>query len=403
MKLSRPASATAIAPLLALTALLLAGCATPFEKRLAEAQKGNRRAQYDVAMCYATGRGIGPKGEKAAPNPAEAVRWLEQAADKEGDACLALGLSHYYRQGVRDDWDTYQRAFFYIKKAVDKKVPGALYWLGECYLKGRGVKQDVQKAIECFKQCALEKTDGGRPSVQAAASMAKLGNIYLHGTGVYANYKDCSDWFQRAKKAGDKGAAAILDNLSRDYFNKVQGMGDNSDGGNASLYEVESAGRDSERDVFSICAIVAKGANAEKARDILMEKVLARCENDLIIQVPGLGRDDISWKWRNAEITKERKIELELLWYYLHVIPGSEKYDKGRRIGSLTFDTAFIKDSNRIERFVASEINAFCSTKLAAVTDGVIPKGAMYKEHSDQRKRSGPDGRLLTVTFDVLN
>ena len=85
---------SAVVPLLALTALL-AGCATPFQKRLAEAQKGDCRAQYDVALCYATGRGIGPKGTKGDPSPEEAVRWLEQAADKDGEACLALGLFHY--------------------------------------------------------------------------------------------------------------------------------------------------------------------------------------------------------------------------------------------------------------------------------------------------------------------
>ena len=220
---------SAVVPLLALTALL-AGCATPFQKRLAEAQKGDCRAQYDVALCYATGRGVGPKGTKGDPSPEEAVRWLEQAADKDGEACLALGLFHYYRRGVRDDWDSYQKAFYHIRRASERNVPGALYWLGECYLKGRGVDQDVKKAIDCFRKCA-EQTD--RAPVQAAASMAKIGHCYLHGTGGHADYVQCRDWFRKAKDAGDKGAAEMLKKLSQAYFNKVQGLGDDSDGGNA--------------------------------------------------------------------------------------------------------------------------------------------------------------------------
>ena len=141
---------SAVVPLLALTALL-AGCATPFQKRLAEAQKGDCRAQYDVALCYATGRGVGPKGTKGDPSPEEAVRWLEQAADKDGEACLALGLFHYYRRGVRDDWDSYQKAFYHIRRASERNVPGALYWLGECYLKGRDwtlAQKNFERALQ---------------------------------------------------------------------------------------------------------------------------------------------------------------------------------------------------------------------------------------------------------------
>ena len=390
-----PRQLAAVAIPLALTALL-SGCATPFQKRLAEAEKGDRRAQYDVALCYATGRGVGPKGAKADPDPAAAVRWLERAADKEGDACLALGLFHYYRRGVRNDWDTYQKAFSYIKRAADRNVPGAQYWLGECYLKGRGVDQDVKKAIDCFRRCSLQTETA---PVQAAASMAKIGSIYLHGTGGRADYRECRDWFQKAKTAGDKGAAEMLKVLSQDYFNQVQGLGDDSDGGSRSLYAVESSEYDANADTFSISAIVLKGADAQKAEDALKEKVRARCENDLVLRVPGLNRGGIWWDWEKAR-NKDGRIELKLIWYYLHVIAGSETYDKGSRIGSLEFDTAFQKGES-LQRFVATEINAFCSTKLAAVEDGVIAKGTMFKEVD--RKATGPKDRLLIVTFKVLN
>ena len=386
---------SAVVPLLALTALL-AGCATPFQKRLAEAQKGDRRAQYDVALCYATGRGIGPKGTKGDPSPEEAVRWLEQAADKDGEACLALGLFHYYRRGVRDDWDSYQKAFYHIRRAAERNVPGALYWQGECYLKGRGVDQDVKKAIDCFRKCA-EQTD--RAPVQAAASMAKIGHCYLHGTGGHADYVQCRDWFRKAKDAGDKGAAEMLKKLSQAYFNKVQGLGDDSDGGNAELYAIENSEYDAEEDTFTISASLAKGASSQAASETLKAKVRARCENDLVLRVPGLNRNGIYWKWER-DAFKNNKIELKLIWYYLHVVAGSEKYDRGSRIGSLEFDTAF-QSEEAIQKYIATEINAFCSTKLAAVEDGNISGGTMFKETG--RERTGPEKRLLVVTFKVLN
>lgn len=392
-----PRQLAAVAIPLALTALL-SGCATPFQKRLAEAEKGDCRAQYEVALCYATGRGVGPKGAKADPDPDAAVRWLERAVDKDDDACLALGLFHYYRRGVREDWDTYQKAFRYIRKAADRNVPGAQYWLGECYLKGRGVDQNVEKAIDCFRKCSLETKDG-KPTVQAAASMAKIGSIYLHGTGGSANYAKSRSWFEKAMNAGDKGAAALFPKLSQDYFNKIQGLGDDSDGGNASLYAIESSKYDSDEDSFSLSAAIAKGANTQKATDALKEKVRARCENDLVFRVPGLNRGGIYWKWERDSLN-EGRIELKLIWYYLHVVAGSEQYDNGSRTGSLEFDTAFQTEEN-MKNYIASEITAFCSTKLAAVEDGAISEGTMYKELN--RERTGPEKRLLIVKFKVLN
>ena len=386
---------SAAATLVSLAALLT-GCATPFQKRLAEAKKGDSKAQYDVALCYATGRGTGPDGGKADPAPAEAVRWLEESADQDNpEAHLALGLFYYYHDGVPGDWDDYQKAFAHIDKAATWNVPGAKYWLGECYLKGRGIKQDAVKAIGCFRASA--SGDIGKAPAQAAASMAKMGQCALHGTGCHADYKESVSWFEKAKAAGDKGAADMLKILTQDYFNEIQGLGDAS-----AEYDIEESFLDPAEGTFSVSASVKEGQDKSKARDILKEKVRARCENDLAFRVPGLDRQTVSWEWKTDSLKKDGKIKLKLAWAYLHVIPDSGKYNAMTRIGSLEFDTGN-QTGEVLEQYIANEINAFCLTKLVAVKDGKIQEGTMYREFSDRREYTGPDKRLLRVEFKVLN
>lgn len=52
------------------------------------------------------------------------------------------------------EWKEYDKAFTCFKQAVvnETKTPLAYYQLAECYLKGRGVKQDINKGVEMMEK-----------------------------------------------------------------------------------------------------------------------------------------------------------------------------------------------------------------------------------------------------------
>lgn len=81
------------------------------------AEDGDVKAQYDLGMCYVTGKGV----SKDLP---EAVKWFRKAAE-QGHA-------------------------------------GAQYILGGCYANGKGVSQDYEEAVNWYSKAALQKVAGAQ-------------------------------------------------------------------------------------------------------------------------------------------------------------------------------------------------------------------------------------------------
>ena len=135
-----------------------------FPKLKAAADKGHKKAQYRVGLCYDKGRGV-------TEDDAKAVAWYQKAA----------------AQG-------------YAK---------AQYQLGKCYKNGEGIAKDEKKAVELFKQAAEQ--DNGDAQYQ-------LAKCYLKGTGVAKDEAKAKSWLKKAVK-NEKDGKAIRKDIEKDAAN----------------------------------------------------------------------------------------------------------------------------------------------------------------------------------------
>ena len=98
------------------------------------AEKGDARAQFDIAFMQAYGWGV-PR------NPAEAIVWYRKAADQGLQVAQHfLGIAYVNGEGVRQD--DAEAARWFARAAV-QGFSQAQYMLGLMTIDGRGVQKDV--------------------------------------------------------------------------------------------------------------------------------------------------------------------------------------------------------------------------------------------------------------------
>lgn len=127
-------------------------------KLKAAAEKGHKKAQYRIGLCYDKGKGVKEDDQ-------EAVKWYAKSAAQN-----------------------------YAK---------AQYQLGKCYKDGEGVEKNRQKAIELFTKAAKQDN---------ADAQYQLGKAYMKGKGVAADEKQARMWLKKAvnnEKDGDEILAKI--------------------------------------------------------------------------------------------------------------------------------------------------------------------------------------------------
>ena len=132
---------------------------------------------------------------------AKAVPKLKAAAEKgHKKAQYRLGLCYDKGKGVKEDD---QMAVKWYAKSAAQNYAKAQYQLGKCYKDGEGVEKNRQKAVELFTKAA--KQDHGEAQYQ-------LGKAYLKGKGVAADEKKAKMWLKKAvsnEKDGDEILAKI--------------------------------------------------------------------------------------------------------------------------------------------------------------------------------------------------
>lgn len=133
--------------------------------------------------CYIMGRGINqniPKG----------IEILNEGARKHNDAICLNDLGFMYLHGIGVNKNP-NKAFEYYKKASELDYfSNARTNLAICYLKGTGIKQDKDKAIKMLE----EEAEKGNNSAKRI-----LGECYLLGDGVNANYSKAFSYFDNSK------------------------------------------------------------------------------------------------------------------------------------------------------------------------------------------------------------
>ena len=111
-------------------------------------EKGDQRAQHNVAVIYDSGRGV-------PPNPVEARKWYERAAAKGLPASQNnLGMLFSKGRGTQPDQ---ARAVELWTAAARQGYSLAEFNLGLAYANGQGVERDMDRARELFQSAATKK------------------------------------------------------------------------------------------------------------------------------------------------------------------------------------------------------------------------------------------------------
>lgn len=180
------------------TSLLMSALLVPNLTQAAEldglrdrAEKGDTKAQLDLAYRYRDGKGI-------AKNDTEAMKWAHRAAD--GGSAEAMDFVGFaYLRGNVVERNT-EIAFGYFKAAAPK-VPQAAFNLGQCYFGAQGTEQNITKALAWWEKAAAQ--GHGRAAVSAALA-------YLSGEGVKRDEVKARQLAERAAGLNNPSGLVVL-------------------------------------------------------------------------------------------------------------------------------------------------------------------------------------------------
>jgi TPR repeat protein len=134
--------------------------------------QGDALAMFGLYLSFKYGRGV-------SENEKEATNWLTKAAES-GHALAQCELGYYFEHM---DWDRFHEishfrdmrdAVPWYRRSADQGWTDGQYWLGLCYLEGKGVDLDEEKGLEWMRKAA--DAGGSRP-------LAKLAELYNRGIG----------------------------------------------------------------------------------------------------------------------------------------------------------------------------------------------------------------------------
>ena len=187
------------------------------------AESGSVPAQYLLARCYAEGHSVGK-------NPAEAVKWFQEAARPRPDgqydlkrnspvqyAYAAANIADYcIVNHTGDPRQTFQWAkeAYDIHQAVLSQMEGPASFcfasvLGNCYAYGIGTEVDYSQAFACYRSVD-ERYEF------AAPAWVGIGRCYLGGQGVQKDLTQARAWFAKAQQAGYKVPDDLFQQLARE-------------------------------------------------------------------------------------------------------------------------------------------------------------------------------------------
>ncbi|GAB5358267.1 hypothetical protein AAMO2058_000443100 [Amorphochlora amoebiformis] len=150
-----------------------------------DAERGDAKAQYNLANCYSKGIGM----EK---NSRLAVKWYNASAVQGNpEAQNDLALCYQHGRGVDKEEKI---AFQWFSKSAAQKYTLGQFNLGVCYERGIGTETDLEKAASCYRLAAEQGS---------FEAMVNLGICYEHGDGVDIDQKKAFQLFLAAADQGD--------------------------------------------------------------------------------------------------------------------------------------------------------------------------------------------------------
>lgn len=161
---------------------------TRLKKLVAAAERGDARAQLQLANCCYLGRAV----EK---DPVRAAYWYRKAAE-QGLPHAQFNFGHCCAEGLGVEKDPAQAACWY-RKAAEQGHTAAQNNLGICYAEGIGVEKDPVRAAELYRAAAERGL---------AAAQCNLGDCCMRGCGVEKDMAAAIRWSEKAAKRGDRVA-----------------------------------------------------------------------------------------------------------------------------------------------------------------------------------------------------
>lgn len=163
------------------------------------AKEGNAKAQYNIGLLYALGRG-------AQKDLSRAQKWYDKAA-KQGNASAQYNLAKLYHAEGSHDVHAYEKARYWYEKAVKGGIIQANNNLAALYIDGLGVKKDEQKALSLLEEAA-SKGD--------ASAQVNIAVLYAWGENVTHDKMKAYENFRSALKNGKSEASGYLDKLCQE-------------------------------------------------------------------------------------------------------------------------------------------------------------------------------------------
>ncbi|CAC5414557.1 unnamed protein product [Mytilus coruscus] len=166
------------------------------------AEDGHQQALYNLALLYLKGEGCIEK------NVNLAIELLQKAAEYGlGQAQTYLGV--YYTEEETQDLE---KAVSLFQAAADQNDPEAQYFLGVCYENGWGVEVNECKSAELYSQAASSGHDG---------ALYSLGVFYeLAIGGLPEDKARAIELFKKATDRGNEQARAHLEKIQADADRK---------------------------------------------------------------------------------------------------------------------------------------------------------------------------------------
>ena len=187
-----------------LTAFNRKDFAHAFSEWIESAKAGDAHAQHGLGMLYEMGQGVPYADPKAASE------WYQKAAGQNyAPAINNLARLYADGRGVKQD---VPKAIELWSKAAESGNTTARFNLGLQYAAGVGVKKDMKKAAEYLLQAA----ESGLPEAQFAVA-----GYYRDGTGVPKDMAAARQWYDRAAAAGFEPARKELAAIDKPAVNST--------------------------------------------------------------------------------------------------------------------------------------------------------------------------------------
>lgn len=184
-----------------------------------------------------------------------AREWFEygvaRPGTQRGNALYMLGMMYFKGDGADQDRN---KALELWHRAADEEHPAALGLLGRAYMEGKlGFDKDAASGLALLEKAA----NGGNTS-----SSIYLGNIYANGRGVEQNMERAMKWYEQAASAGDAHSQYIVG------LAYLDGSGVPVDEGRAFNWLRLAAGQDHVNAMLMLSACYSTGKGTPQSADM---------------------------------------------------------------------------------------------------------------------------------------